>query len=174
MNSFDINSAFSSDDVITRLRVLAAEWRESMQPAAVRTLPALRLKVQLDQRSFRLSVIGLAPRRLFTFRGRLTAVCVGEIHSTASGCRIEAHYEPSRLDSLGFAIRVVPFVGLALWMRTAAAWGFAALLTIVFAGEFGLYWASSTEQRAALREVLVDVATAAPAAAPVQFLSPAP
>jgi hypothetical protein len=96
MNTFVVSSPLTSEELGARLSTLARGWRESAQPAVVRALPAQLLKVQLQQHRFHMYVTGLQPRRLLTFRGRVTAVCAGQFYDTASGCRIEA---PSRRSS---------------------------------------------------------------------------
>jgi len=170
MNGLLLSSFLPAADVLARLAALEREWRESAQPAAIRALPALRLRVLLRDNRFRMYVVGLRPERLFTFRGRLTAVCVGQVRSMPDGCVIEAHYTPTRGEWTGLAIRLAIGVAICVW----GAWIFGCFVAAAFGGEFAIWWNAAGEQRAVLRTVLADVIVDGPRSAPAATFAPAP
>src|SRR5215831_9168227 len=98
-------SPLRADEFLAALDAFGHEWRESAQPPVVRALSAHGVSVRVRGQQFWVHLLGS--------RNRTKPVCVGQVESLASGCRIRTRMRLSRFDQ-------VVFMTFAIWLGVLA------------------------------------------------------
>ena len=117
-------SPLRADEFLAALDAFGHEWRESAQPPVVRALSAHGVSVRVRGQQFWVHLLGS--------RNRTKPVCVGQVESLASGCRIRTRMRLSRFDQVVLTISAIWFGVLAFDARPLGFIVFPFFIAIAF------------------------------------------
>jgi hypothetical protein len=147
---FTVDSSLPPDTFLETLAALGREWRQTAQPAVVRSVHAYAVKVRIRDRQFTVELVGTG--------SRTPPACVGRVVPVPSGSRIEARIGSSRSTQLSYVIGAIWFAFIAIMAKSL--WAQALLLGgIVMAVGVALQGIGGGKERDALRILVTQIAS---------------